>query len=800
MNRSWFLTAACAVGFSLFSYGQTYRLQGTVKDSSTQKTIENVVIEAKSNSSDFNAVTNTKGEYSINLPTGNYEVSLRVLGYNSVSSTIQVNTDTHQDFTLSPQPIPLGEIVVSSLRVNRKIKEIPTPLVVVESQDYQKQSSLTLSNVLATEPGIAMGSDGVWATSINIRGLSENRLVTLIDGNRVETATDLTASLSMVDVNDIDRVEIVKGAQSSLYGTGAMGGIVNIFTKDGHFANSPYVSGNLTSGFASANKLYTEHADVSTGSNKWYVRLSGTYNNADDIRTPEGTLPNSQFETSNVSAKVGVKPFNHHMLKIQFQRNWSTDVGIPGGSAFPGPATATYTDISRQLFAASYEITDVTDKLQSLKISYFNQFIERDVAMNPNTVTTATLPNGNTQQVTPTLVSPVGEHLTHGAQLQSTWSLSEANTLIAGADAWARWLNTERKKYITAEVFNPSGTLLVTNYLVKGETPIPNSMFGSAGIFAQDEAKLLNDKLTLILGGRVDGIYVKNDSVFDVDYIITNGVINNSPTKRLVFEEGTEKAISWSANAGATYKLFKDIDISANIARSFRSPSLEERFKYIDLGNLVRLGDPTLKPEKGYSADLGLKVWNPKFNLQIGTFANWISDMIVETPSEFIYTLTTGVTDTLPALINANVSKAFLYGFDFGAQYNIYSGVVVFASGTYVRGKDTEADTNLPQIPPMNGRFGVRYSYPKLGSAELTLVGAAKQDKVADGESETGGYTRLDLAVNSAKINIGSTKLQLFAGVDNITDRKYTNHLATNRGSISVEPGRNIYLRANFSF
>ncbi|HBG54593.1 MAG TPA: hypothetical protein DDW70_10370, partial [Rikenellaceae bacterium] len=63
--------------------------------------------------------------------------------------------------------------------------------------------------------------DGVWATNINVRGLSEDRLVILIDGNRVETATDLTASLSMVDVNDIEHVEVIKGAQSSLYGTGA---------------------------------------------------------------------------------------------------------------------------------------------------------------------------------------------------------------------------------------------------------------------------------------------------------------------------------------------------------------------------------------------------------------------------------------------------------------------------------------------------------------------------------------------------------------------------------------------------
>jgi hemoglobin/transferrin/lactoferrin receptor protein len=67
---------------------------------------------------------------------------------------------------------------------------------------------------------------------------------------------------------------------------------------------------------------------------------------------------------------VGIKPFANHLFKIQFQRNWSTDVGIPGGNAFPGPAKATYTDIGRQLFNASYEITNITDKLPSLKINY----------------------------------------------------------------------------------------------------------------------------------------------------------------------------------------------------------------------------------------------------------------------------------------------------------------------------------------------------------------------------------------------------------------------------------------------
>ena len=277
-----------------------------------------------------------------------------------------------------------------------------------------------------------------------------------------------------------------------------------------------------------------------------------------------------------------------------------------------------------------------------------------------------------------------------------------------------------------------------TNNLIRGETPIPESSFSSAGIHLQDESHLINDKLTLIVGGRVDFIGAKNDEGFDIDYLIVNGVRNDTPpNQRITFEKGNESSISWSANSSMLYKLFKDIDLSLNLARSFRSPSLEERFKYIDLGNYVRLGDPNLHPESGYSIDLGLRIWKPNLNFQIDAFVNRISNMIVETPGEFIYTNNTGTsegtTDTIPALINANVSKALLYGVDFGLQYNIYSGLVLSASGAYVRGKDTEADANLPQIPPLNGRLGIRYTCPGIGSAEVTVIGASRQDKIAGG-------------------------------------------------------------------
>jgi hemoglobin/transferrin/lactoferrin receptor protein len=725
-----------------------------------------------------------------------------VLTFTSYGQTPRNQDPLSDSIPLTDRNIPIGEVVVSSLRMDRKVRELPASLSVAGAYDYQKQSAGTLSDVLDREPGISMGRDGIWATNINIRGLGETRLVTLIDGNRVETATDLTASFSMVDVNDIERVEVIKGAQSVLYGTGAMGGIVNIITKDGSYAGKPYLSGDVISGFASANRLFTTHGALNAGSEKWYLRVSGMMSHADDMRTPEGVLPNSQFSTNNLTAKIGLKPFTRHAFKVQYQRNWGNDIGIPGGDAFPGPAEATYTDIGRHLLAAHYAITRVTDKLTSLKLNYFTQYILRDVSMVPNTVTETSLPNGNRQRTTPERIIPTGEHLTNGAQLQSTWQLSDKNIFIGGVDLWGRKLTTDRKKFITLEVLNPEGKIIQTNHIERGETPIPESYFTSAGLFMQNETHMLNDRLTLMTGGRLDEVWIHNEQGTDVDYLIINGTRNDSPpTRRITFEKEDNQSFSWSANAGILYQIQKNTDLSLNLARSFRAPSLEERFKYIDLGNLVRLGDPSLKPESAYSADLGVRIWNPGLTMQAGIFINRITNMIVETPGEFVFTLTSETDpDTIPALINSNVSKALLYGFDFKVDYTVSHNWVMFLSGAYVRGKETSTQEDLPMIPPLNGRVGIRYSRQNTGSAELILAGAAKQNKITEGEQETEGYYRLDATLSTQEIHLGITDLQLFAGIDNLTNHRYTNHLSTNRGSISVEPGRNIFVRLKLSF
>ena len=108
-----------------------------------------------------------------------------------------------------------------------------------------------------------------------------------------------------------------------------------------------------------------------------------------------------------------------------------------------------------------------------------------------------------------------------------------------------------------------------------------------------------------------------------------------------------------------------------NTARSFRSPSIEERYQYIDLGSYLRIGNPYLNPEQGLFADLGLRIWKNTYRFSGNIFMNSFTDLVIEK---------SGTYDNKPAFIKTNVGKAILYGYDFDFMYNFYKSYVVYGS------------------------------------------------------------------------------------------------------------------------
>ena len=661
----------------------------------------------------------------------------------------------------------LGESVVSSFKAGGTIMDMAADVNVVTSLDAKRSIATTAADVLSKEPGLSKGSDGVWATNIHVRGFSEDRLVTLVDRVRVEVAKDHTTSLSMLDVNDIERIEVIKGAQSSIYGTGAIGGIINVVTKDGHFANEPYFEGRFTANYASANNGHGEYLSLQGGGRKWYVRASGSFYGAGDIRTPQGKLPNSAYKSANTSLKAGFKPKENRALKLNFQQSHSWDVGVPGGAAFSPQATASFKNADRTLASLSYGMTALTKSLSNLDFKVFYQGIRLDVEMQPN----APKPQAGAR---PVLVTPGATHRTFGAKAESRWSLAGWNTLRAGAELWQRRISSYRIKYIDKYSDGAPVSQAVLN-----ETPLPTASYTSAGIFVQDGMSFLDGRLLLDLGARADVNHVSNKACAS-------------------FPEGSRTDPSWSANAGLLFKACRECDLTLNLSRSYRSPALEELFKFIDLsGSKVHYGNPDLKPEKGLGADLGVRVHSDRLEFRLSAYVNGIRDMIVERK---VNVAAESANDTL---VLQNAGRALLYGLDFSLSYEFIKGLKAYASGAWTVGIETSmANQSLPMMPPLGGRLGISYENHRIlgASFECVAAGARKEGKVAPGERPTEAWYRLDFAIHSRIFTFGRCALQMFAGVDNITDYTYTNFLSTNRGNIICEPGRNFFVRVNFTF
>lgn len=746
-----------------------------------------------------NIPTDDKGFFKIDsIPSGNYDVKISMAGYKSEIIKLTIGQKHNKVFTvkLIPLEITTGEIKVTSVRYETILKEVALPMEVVSSDEILRRPVNNISEALNNRPGISLTRDGIWSTDISIRGLSKSSIVMLIDGNRVETANDLSARLSMVEVSDIDRIEVIKGGVSSLYGTGAIGGVVNVFTKGGNYGGKNFLNSSFISGFNSVNNNGNIWLSVNAGSEKWFAKLTGSLRKASDINTPSGELSNSSFSDNNISASVGYKPFKKHEINLSCQNYNAAEVGIPGGyPLFPDNALVSYPTEKRNMFSAKYSFSNLSGVLRQISGKYFYQYILRDVENIPYTVQIKPAGNGQPKQRISVLkINPVGKHYTTGVQLQSDFSFGKNNIFISGIDAWQRNLDSKRERELKTETFDTSGTVVIsTVYKTIGEKPLPDASYRSTGVYAQNENKFFKNKFRLTIGARADRIDVSNTVTVQPFYEIINGIINYSPAgQKIIWNAENENDISWSGNLGLIYSFRKEIDFTFNTSRSFRSPSLEERYQYIDLGSLLRIGNPDLSPEKGLFFDAGIRLWYPEFSFSGNVFYNAFNDLVAEIA---------GTYEGRSALIKTNIGDARLYGYDLSFMYNFYKSFVAYGNLSYVRGEDTKNNLNLPQIPPLNGSLGLKFSLLKFLNADVNSVISQSQNNTASGEVSTAGYAILNAGFSTMPFILnknGNLRLTFFAGAENIFNKDYRNFLSTVRGNVTTEPGRNFYLKLKF--
>ncbi len=206
---------------------------------------------------------------------------------------------------------------------------------------------------------------------------------------------------------------------------------------------------------------------------------------------------------------------------------------------------------------------------------------------------------------------------------------------------------------------------------------------------------------------------------------------------------------------------------------------------------MIRVGDPSLNPEHGYLIDAGMRIWHPRILFTGNVFLNFLTDLLVDKPGIYL---------ARNALISSNVGKARLYGVDFSFEYNFFRSYLLYGNASFVRGEDTERKKDLPQIPPFNGLIGIKIPIANVGEINLAGNFFSAQNRVSQGEFTTPGYFYFDVYLNSVPIKLADIDFIIFFGIENLGDKSFRNHLSTNRGLVTFEPGRNIFLRAKLNF
>ncbi|MDT8322977.1 MAG: TonB-dependent receptor, partial [Bacteroidota bacterium] len=550
-------------------------------------------------------VTDSDGNFLLTgIPPGTHFLEVSHVGFAARTKEVQVlpGMNAPLQVTLESTAVDMGEVTVTATRARDLVRNIPQAVSVIGADGLFARAPVSVPDALDAEAGIALVRDGIWGTDVSIRGMQRSNVVTLVDGVRIETATNHAAGMSLVDVTDIARVEVLRGAASSMYGTGATGGVVNIITHSGDFAPRLRIGGSVSSSYSSVNNGAGGALSLEAADRGWFLRVHGGLRSAEDARTPDGVLRDSRFHDNSLSFSGGVQLGGAHEFRLRWQRMRAEDVGIPGGESFPPDASARYPDEQRTMLLGEYRSGALGSVLRNFSLRYARQVIDRNVEIIPNPAVT---------------LRPAAEHDMHSVQAAATFGIAEHRGVV-GIDAWQRSYEGLRVREIA-----PSNTVIA-------DLPLPQARFRAVGLFAQDDVSLLGDRLRLSFGGRMDAVHVENDEGYDLQYVIVDGARNDAPpSRRLRWQAEESDELSWSAHAGLLYRLTQELALTANVSRAFRAPALEERYQYIELGGATYVGDPDLAAEKGSMFDIGARCYGERYALRLNGFLRRMQDLVV---------------------------------------------------------------------------------------------------------------------------------------------------------------------------
>lgn len=267
------------------------------------------------------AVTDAEGRYELRLPDKKeYTLTATHIGYFDATRTLTADTEAALDFQLKENPTILEQVVVTGTRTPKLLKDVPIVTRVITESDIRRTDATNIGDLLQTElPGIEFSYSMNQQTSLNMAGFGGNSVLFLVDGERLAGETLDNVDYSRLNMDNVKRIEIVKGAASSLYGSNAVGGVVNIISRESQEPWSVNVNGR-----------YGAHNEQRYGGSVGFNR--GRFNSMTNVQYTSIDAIDLSKGTDNAQGRR----LQHHLRTLHAQCQGASDIHRRGGTEIYG--------------------------------------------------------------------------------------------------------------------------------------------------------------------------------------------------------------------------------------------------------------------------------------------------------------------------------------------------------------------------------------------------------------------------------------------------------------------------------
>ena len=779
----------------------------SIKDKSTHEPLEYVVL--LSSNPDVYTTTNAQGKANLSEFDDNSSIEISYLGYKTLIVTLDYIIEQNNTIYLTPSVLNMDEVIISATRWNQHTYDTPSAIISIDPKTKNLQQPQTSADLLGLSGKVYIQKSQQGGGSPMIRGFATNRLLYAVDGVRMNTAIFRAGNIQNVislDPFSMEKTEIFFGPGSVIYGSDAIGGVMNFKTLNPQLAidDELLINGKANYRFSSANLEKTGHFDINIANKKWSFISSVSYNNFENLRmgahgpkdyikpfyvqriddndfviqnTNENNQNPSGYSQFNIMQKVRFKP--HEQLDFNYGFHYSetsdydrfdrlivTKEGLPTYAEWkygPQKWLMNLISISSKQKKMFYNGAEIRLAHQYFEESRINR------KFNHNTR------NNRTEQVNAFSVN-----------LDLYKDISNMNKLFYGVE----WVFDDVKS--TGEQYD-----LSTKISQPIASRYPNSKWATYGLYITDQYKF-SEKFKSQIGLRYGHYSIKSNF--------------NTTFYPLPFDEIKNNRGALTGSLGIVCKPVPNLVFNFNTATAYRVPNVDDIGKIFDSepGSVV-VPNPDLKPEYAYNVDIGVaKMFNKIIKLELTGYATYLKnalvrrDFILNGATQIMYDGTLSDVQSIQNAayakvigLQAGIEVVLPNGIGFSSDYNIQKGEEELDDGTVSPSRHAPPAFGTTRITYNANKLYLQFyanymakrPYEKMPFEELGKSYLYAKD--TNGNPYAPSWFTLNLKTNY-KI---TSNFSIGMGLENITDQRYKPY-----SSGIAAPGRNFVMSLKAQF